>query len=209
MFRRLRKLVHDTRGVSAIEFALILPLMLMVPFGMYQVAEFVRADMQLENAAASIADLIAQQSAGVTSGKTGVLGSFCNAAQLMMTPPSGASVSATQGLSVAMASVTFYSSNLHPTMDWESDLSCPTAATSLGNTLAVALVQPPNQNLVPNAGSPGDSVIIVRATFQYKSFLQYLIPPLTLTQTAFARPRNNATIACTPVAPTPANQTCS
>jgi Flp pilus assembly protein TadG len=196
MFRRLCKLVKDTRGVAAIEFAFILPLMLVIPFGMYQAAQFVRVDMQLANATASMADLVAQQSAGVTSGKNSVLSNFCNAGQLMITPPSGANTSQTTALSAAILSVTHYSSG-GVMIDWQSVQSCPIAAAPLQLPDVTKLLVKDKVNLVPNAGSPGDSVIIVSATYQYRTFLQDLVPPLILTETAFARPRNNATIACT------------
>jgi hypothetical protein len=41
-------------------------------------------------------------------------------------------------------------------------------------------------------------VIVVQANYQYSSVIQYLIPSsFQLSRTAFARPRNNLSIACT------------
>jgi Flp pilus assembly protein TadG len=195
MLPGLCRFLKDARGVAAMEFVFVLPLMTALLFGIYEVGEFVRVNMQLANAATSMADLISQQTSGVTSGTTGVLGNFCQAGRLMMTPfPTGAAAGAGT-FSVAMASVTNYTSG-GATVDWESDHSCTATAAALGNTAQTLATAP--TNLLPNAGTPGDSVIIVKATYQYSSVIQYLIPSsFTLTQTAFARPRNNLSIACT------------
>lgn len=187
MVRRLRTLFADTRGVVAMEFALVLPLMIPLLFVGYEIAQYVRATMQLQSATAAMADLIAQQSAGVSAGGWSSLGNFCSAGQMMMTP------FPPDSLAVAMASV----SNAGGTaqLDWEDDNECWVSAAPLGNT-AITLATTP-KNLIPNAGTPGDSVIVVQATYQYQSLLKYLLPiPITITQTAFARPRGNAPIPC-------------
>lgn len=195
MLSQLYKFVRNSRGVSAIEFAFILPMMMTLLYAIYEGAQYVRVNMQLANATASIADLIAQQSAGVTSGTSGVLGNFCKAGQLMMTPFSTGTTSGAGAFSVAMVSVTNYSST-GVTVDWESDRSCAAAATSVGATAKTLATSP--TNLLPNAGTPGDSVIIVQATYQYSSLMQYLISGIfTVSQTAFARPRSNVTVTCT------------
>ena len=195
MFPGLCRFLKNTRGVAAMEFVFVLPLMTALLFGIYELGEFVRVNMQLANAASSMADLISQQTSGVTSGTTGVLGNFCQEGKLMMTPFPTAAATGPGTFSVAMASVTNYTSS-GVTVDWESDHSCTATATALGNTAQTLATTP--TNLLPNAGAPGDSVIIVKVTYQYSSVVQYLIPSsFTLTQTAFARPRNNLSIACT------------
>jgi Flp pilus assembly protein TadG len=195
MASRAYRFLRDSRGVAAIEFALVVPMMMAVPLGLYQVAEFVRVNVQLAKAAASMADLISQQGAGVSGGPSGALGNFCKAGQLMMTPFPTSATSGTGAFSVAMVSVTNYTSTSY-TVDWESDKSCLAPAAVLGASAKTLATSP--TNLLPNAGNPGDSVIIVQATYQYNSIINYLLPmSFTLTQTAFARPRNNATITCT------------
>jgi Flp pilus assembly protein TadG len=193
----LRKFIRNSHGVASLEFALVMPLMVVLLYAIYEGSQFVRANMQLANAATSIADLIAQQGAGVTSGPTGVLGNFCRAGQLMMTPFPTVSTSGAGAFSVAMVSVTNYA-NTGVTLDWESDKSCVVTATAIGATAKTLATSP--TNLLPNAGTtgtPGDSVIIVQATYQYSSVMQYLMPGIfTLSQTAFARPRSNLPVTC-------------
>jgi len=196
MMPRLCRFLKNTRGVAAIEFVLVLPLMLALLFGIYEIGQIVRVNMLLSNTASSMADLISQQSNGVTGGTSGVLGNFCKAGTLMMTPfPTGATTGA-GSLSAAMASVTNYTSG-GVTVNWESDHACASTATALGNTTAHALATTPT-NLLPTAGTPGDSVVIVRVTYQYSLLNTYLFPAsFTLVKTAFARPRNNLPITCT------------
>jgi Flp pilus assembly protein TadG len=190
----LCQFIRNSRGAAAIELVLVMPIMAILLYAIYEGSEFVRANMQLASAATSMADLIAQQGAGVTSGPTGALGNFCKAGQLMMTPFPTGSASGAGAFSVAMVSVTNYSST-GVTVDWESDKSCATVATPVGATAKTLATAP--TNLLPNAGTPGDSVIIVQATYQYTSVMQYLMPGIfTLRQTAFARPRSNVTVTC-------------
>ncbi|QGZ60359.1 TadE/TadG family type IV pilus assembly protein [Paraburkholderia acidisoli] len=191
--RRLRALLADNRGVAALEFAIILPIMLTLVFATYEISQFVRAQLKVDSASQAIADMVAQQAAGVTSGTSGSLGNFCTAGTLMMTP--FAVGTNNSSFSMAVASVTNYSLT-GPTVDWESDKSCSTTATALGSS-AKSLATSPT-NLIPTAGSPGDSVIVVTVNYVYNSPLHYIIPGLlTLTHTAFARPRSNGLILCT------------
>jgi len=53
-------LARDHSGVIAIEFALIVPIMLIIFFGSYEAASLVLAYMKLEDAAETAADLVAR-----------------------------------------------------------------------------------------------------------------------------------------------------
>jgi Flp pilus assembly protein TadG len=188
------RFARDTRGAAALEFAIVLPLVCAIVFITYDLVQMVRAGMQVSTAAASIADMVAQQSAGVTSGSAGSIGDFCRAAQWTMLPlPTGAT-SGAGAFAVSVASVTNYSGT-GPTVDWESDRSCKAAGQHLGGS-AIGLATSP-VNLIANAGKPGDSVIVVKVTYYYQSAIQYLLlGNQALSKTAFARPRGNQPIAC-------------
>jgi hypothetical protein len=164
-------------------------------FGIYELGALVRANMKVANAAVSIADLVAQQAAGVTGGTSGGIGNFCKGGKMTMTPFATAATSGGGTFTAAIASVTNYTSG-GVTVDWESDAACTVAASALGSAAKTLATSP--VNLVPTAGTPGDSVIVVKVTYQYASAISYLFPSLfTLTQTAYARPRGNQPITCT------------
>lgn len=190
--RAPRFVLSNDRGTASLEFAIILPIMLSLLFLTYELAQYVRVQLKVDNAAQSIADMVAQQAAGVTSGTSGSLGNFCIAGGLMMTPFASNSGSST--FAVAVASVTNYTSS-GVTLDWESDKSCSTNATALGATAKTLAITP--TNLLPTAGSPGDSVIVAKVSYVYDSPIQYFFPGLlTLTHIAFARPRSNSVVPC-------------
>ena len=185
LVRELRAALSCRRGVSAVEFALILPILLFFAIGTYEVTALVRVNMKLTRAAGALAKIIAQQSSSVTSGTTGTLGDICTGAALEMTP------FATKPFSAAIVSVT-NSSGSSVAMDWESDGSCTTAATAMGS--AAAVTRAGAYGLVPNAG---DSVVMVKATYAYTSVLHYALgKSFALTQYGYARPRTGATVAC-------------
>jgi Flp pilus assembly protein TadG len=59
---RIRRLVADRRGVAAIEFAMLFPLMLMICFGTIQVSSAVAVDRKVTLTARTLSDLISQAS---------------------------------------------------------------------------------------------------------------------------------------------------
>ncbi|MDE2165951.1 MAG: pilus assembly protein [Alphaproteobacteria bacterium] len=172
MLRWLVRLLRHQDGAALVEFALILPIMITLFLGAFEVTRVVAADMRLENAAQSVADMIAQQT-NVTST---TMTNFCNGGQLSMTPLAGTS------LKIAVAEVTNTGAGL--VVDW-SDTTC-NSATAISNATTLAT------SLVPNTN---DSVIIVQATYAYTSPISYVLSSsYTLTQTAFQRPYNVGTI---------------
>lgn len=58
--RRLRQFISDRRGVSAVEFALIAPLMILLYLGTAEAALVLMMDRKVTNAASTIGDLVAR-----------------------------------------------------------------------------------------------------------------------------------------------------
>lgn len=183
MTRRLAhrcRIFGDQAGAVAVEFALILPVMLIMFFGSYEISNLLLADMKLTAAAQAAADLVATTPYLQASDFTDVT----NAAAQVMTP----FPTATQ-LKSAYASVT-YSTGV-PKIDWHveqngaSPLSMgtiPTGAdmTQLGGT---------------TYGST-DSVIVVELQYSYTAPISYVLKGnWTLTEAAFVRPRHVACVA--------------
>ena len=166
--RLLRDFVRERRAVAVVEFAIIMPLMLMLTMGTFEATRAVRAKMKADFAAQTFADLIAAQS----SVNAAALTNYCNGAQMVMVPY------VTTSLKAAIASVT------NGVVDW-TDTTCG-SATAISNPTSIA---------TSLSGGGGNSVIIVQTTYAYTSPVPYLMPAnITLTQTAFARPRNVTTV---------------
>ncbi len=170
---RWHRLAANQEGTAALEFALILPIMVALFMGIFEVSCAVGAGMRLNAAAQSMADMLAQQ-ANVSVAESA---NFCSGAKMTMYPLAGTS------LKIAVASVTRGASSV--TLDW-TDTVCGNA-TAIANPTTLAPLLTPNVN---------DSVVIVQATFAYTSPISYVLAAAyALTSTAYARPRNVTTVS--------------
>ncbi len=77
-----RRFVRSRRGVAAVEFAFVLPIMLVVYFGIVEVAQGVMIDRKITDLNRALADLTAQG----TSISDAEIGNIFDAAQTIMTP---------------------------------------------------------------------------------------------------------------------------
>jgi Flp pilus assembly protein TadG len=170
MNRLLRSFVKSRRGVALIEFAFVLPVMVLLFLGTFEASRAVRAKMKASNAAQSIADLIAAQNSVSTTD----MANYCQGAKMVMLPFPGAPLKA------AVASVT------NGARDWHDETCGSATAIASPTSIATSL-----------SNGSGNSVIIVQTSYTYSSFLAYVLPAsITMTQTAFGRPRNIDTVAC-------------
>jgi Flp pilus assembly protein TadG len=65
--RRLTRVLRDERGVSAVEFALIAPIMIMLYVGLAQLTLGMMAERRASHAASAVGDLVAQSSATINT----------------------------------------------------------------------------------------------------------------------------------------------
>ncbi len=181
MLRRLLiAVLGDRAGVVAIEAAFALPILCMMVFGMYEIAQAVICYYKLIDAANSIADLIGQ----TTNAEGGVgntdFDNFYMAGQLIMSPNAAAA------LKLDIASVKFNSSGAGGTVAWQVRRG---GASSIPNATLTAATS--------TLGVASGSVIVVQATYSYTSALNYFITsPITLTFQSFAVPRNMLQVPC-------------
>ncbi|HEY5209125.1 MAG TPA: TadE/TadG family type IV pilus assembly protein [Stellaceae bacterium] len=173
---KIRALWRDRQGIVAVEFALILPTLIVLFIGTFEASNLVRVKMKFDAAAPAIASLIALQNPS----KTGSLTSdFCTGAAYMMAPFS------TAGLNVQVSSVTNKSGT--SSVDWTANcnnLSSPQNAVTLAT------------DLLPTSG---DSVIVVQTSYTYNAPIHMVLgASYTFQNDGFARPRNNGTVQYAP-----------
>ncbi len=84
----LRRFAHARAGLAAVEFALILPMMVMVLFGAVEVVNLLEADRRLENTAASVSDVLSRDNSVDNTEMNGVM----SAIDPLMWPDSGSHV---------------------------------------------------------------------------------------------------------------------
>ena len=195
-----RRVRRNQRGVAAMEFAVLAPVLVILLLGLTEAVRVVRAKMELSAAVGIMAKLIAVQTGVITyTGSTiprpsppGSLQDICKGAQLMLQP------SQQPKFAMNVASVTNPpATKTGPSvisLDWEVDKACtltaaPFPATGTGSAISMATP------LIPNAN---DSAIVVRGSAAYTpAFANTLIPfsAMTLTFTAVVRPRYG-TVPC-------------
>ena len=181
----LRNLWRKCGGAASIEFALILPVMLVMFMGVFEVSQALIMYMKVIDVADTVSDLVAQQKQVASSD----IDNYYTAGQLVMTPSIGA------GLGLYVASITFDPVTGSPSVAWGvtrggatamSNAAAANAATGLGGACKSA------------SANPCDSVILAEASYTYTSPLGYLLTKgITMSANVFSRPRAVFTIPCT------------
>jgi len=166
-----RKLLRNRAGNVAVEFAILLPLIITLSFGLFEGSQAIMAYMKLVDATQTIADLTTQQQTVASTD----IDNFYLAGQLVMRPYAGGS------LGIAVTSVTFDINTGAAAQAWQDTRN----ANPMNNATTLAA----------GYGGKGESVVIVQGTYSYSGFLHYVLPrSLTMTQLAFSRPRLVASI---------------
>ncbi|MDR7230473.1 Flp pilus assembly protein TadG [Caulobacter sp. BE264] len=166
---------RDKRGVSAVEFALIAPVMIIMYCGLAEVTQAMMAQRRLSNIASQIGDLVAQSS---QTGPTKMTDVFTIGSIIMAPFP-------TSALKMCVASITSDATG-KDTVAWSrasaSGMStCPAQGTVL--TVPVGVL-PASQ-----------SVIMARASYAYASPIKLVMPrDITFQRTFYLRPRKVDTV---------------
>jgi len=159
-------------GSVAIEFALALPVLLTVLFGMVELTNALQVGRKLVSATQSVADLLTQE-ASVNDARLADI--FTAAEQVVLPFPAAA-------LKVGVASVRFDSVGGAPIVDWQASRRGGAVATPGARSAGLGL--------------PGESVVIVDASYDYTPvFGAFVLGSLRFSETAVARPRRSPTIA--------------
>lgn len=161
------RLRHDERGVSAIEFAMLLPLMLTMYLGSVEISQGVSASRKVTLTTRTVADLVSQ----VSSINNSDMSNSLNAAATVMAPFSSSN------LKVVLSSVTIDSTG-KATVAWSETLN----GTARAKGSSVAL---PTALNVPNS-----SLIFSEVQYAYTPTIGYIISgTLTLKDQIYMRPR--------------------
>lgn len=209
-----RTLRSDRRGVAAVEFAIVAPVMVTLLFGAIELGNAFRIQTKVNTATGQLAELIAGQQA--VTAPAGNLKDMCTGAAMNLLPyPTGSFsadiVSGTNDHPSNRTPGSTDSTTVLPYPDWENTSSCPTTdASPMGQYGAYALANTPS-SMLTLSGAPdnnfgmGYSVIVVQATYTYANVLPlFLGRSITFSAVAVARPRQNSTIKCTNTAGTTA-----
>lgn len=168
MMRRglFRRLGRDERGVSAVEFALLAPVLIAFYFGMAEFCQGFMAQKRMGHVSAMVADLVAQEE---TVSRANIDDIF-DIGGLIMKP------FATSGLKQRVSSVTRTSGVAR--VDWSRGDGLTARAVNSTITLPTDLI------------ANGESIIVSEATYDYDSPVDYFMPGITrFSHIYYLRPR--------------------
>lgn len=170
----ISRLTGDERGVSAVEFALIAPVMIAFYFGMAEFCQGYMAQKRMGHVSAMVADLVAQEETVATAN----LDDIFQIGGLIMKPFS------TTPLKQRVSSVT-------------QTAGVAKVVWSRGSGGWAA--RPVDDVITLPAGllANGESIIVSEATYDYDSPVDYLMPAVTrFSHTYYLRPRTANNVIC-------------
>jgi Flp pilus assembly protein TadG len=169
----LRRFARDRRGVSAIEFALIAPLLIVFYFGMAETVQAMMAKRKASHVASAIGDLVAQDQS-VTNAEIADVWTIGNT--LLAPFPSTT-------LKMRITSVTANASGAVK-VDWSENKNWTDVADgSTWTGIPAGLI------------AAGQSLIIAQTTYAYDSPIKKYVPnTVNFTDVYYLRPRKISTV---------------
>jgi len=179
--RFFRRFGRDQRGVSAVEFALIAPFMILLYFGLAELCQALIAERKASHVASAVGDLVAQSesvtAASTSTGPTSLPDIFKIGNQIMAPYD-------TSTLQIRVTSVTANSTAV-PKVDW-----------SVGYGGYAALSKAATATL-PMTLTAGDSIVMAEVKYRYNSAIGYALPKVQdYTEAFYLRPRRSDKVTC-------------
>ena len=170
----LRRFQDDKRGVSAVEFAMLLPLMITLYIGGVEVSQAIAVDRKVTLVARTLGDLVAQSTSVNSTDMTNIL----NAASSVVQPYSPSLIKVT----VSRVDV---DANKVAKVVWSKTKNGTARAVNSTVTLDNAL------------STANTSLIWAESQYAYTPTMGYVITgTLTLKDQIYMRPRLSDTVAC-------------
>ena len=204
------RFLRDTRAVSAIEFALILPVLLILMLGATQLVTYINASRKVELIAHSISQMISQAmppsgATVATVNATDLHFSFDSALVLfpyLMKDAPRQGLQWWQDIAITYAAVAFTQTASSCTgTDLSACYAAAVAWTSSGTTggnyrpcivpqLAAADTAPPSRTTLPRSVFGPGSIVAVDVVFNFKpSFGARFIPAVRIARSMYVQPR--------------------
>jgi Flp pilus assembly protein TadG len=183
--RLLNRVVKDDRGAAAVEFGLLLPVLVLLYAVGFEVCQAATVKRKLTDTTVQIANLTSQYTKVAKSD----ISTIMNASSQTMTPFSNSA------LGIVLSEVNIDSSG-NATVCWSEAYLNGVAFT--GTPITHAPVAP------ASFATPNSSYIVVQSTYAYTPVIAgNLVAPMTLTGQSFMLPRDSASIPCSDCTATP------
>lgn len=178
--RSVESLLRDCSGVAAVEFAVIVPMMLVMFFGTVEVSSGVAVDRKVTLVARALADLTSQSITVADSDMT----NFFAASYAILTPYSSTPTKAT------ISELYVDPTTLQARVQWSKG-SAPRATSSI-------------VNIPTTLATGGTYLIFSEVSYLYTPTIGYVMGSVTLSDVAYTRPRQSTCVYYAPaVAPCP------
>jgi Flp pilus assembly protein TadG len=187
--RFLRRCASDTRGMAAVEFAMVVPIMLMMFIGAVELSQAITVDRRVTQVASSTADLVARSEKQISQTE---IGDIMKVGGFIVEPYNQSP------LQIVLRNVT--SSPTNATIAKQS-WSCTYSGTGQAQTCACSNT---NYTLPPNLVTTNDSVVVAEVSYNYTPLVfDYFMKralggssgspgTYTLSETIFLKPRGQA-----------------
>ena len=172
---KIRDLTGDSRGVAAVEFALLLPILALLYFGVVELTQGAMTQQRADHAASTVGDLVSQSSTITSAEVTDI---FSVGDTVMYPYP-------TTGLKLRASSL---SADTHGAVTVIWSQATGMSALAKGSTVS---------GLPANVIAPGESIIMSESQYTYASvFAQVMPTPVVFNEKAYLHPRLSTTVAC-------------
>ncbi|HEY3680208.1 MAG TPA: TadE/TadG family type IV pilus assembly protein [Bradyrhizobium sp.] len=195
-----RKLLADRRGVAAIEFAMLVPIMLVLFFGTVEFSVGVAANRKVSLMAQTLSDLTSRS---ISVSDTDI-SNFFAAGTGIMTPYVAPTYNAT---SSQISELWIDPSTGHARVQWSKATGTGYVALAVGSTVTLPTTNGGDLVVRDTTGAivAGQYLIYTQVKFLYQPVVNYKIggtaPTFTLTDVAYTRPRQAACV----IYPTPSS----
>jgi Flp pilus assembly protein TadG len=170
-----RRFFADCRGISAVEFAMLLPVILTLYLGTVEASQGIAADRKVELTAHTLADLSSQYTDITDAEMTNIL----NAGSAIIAPYAAANLK-------EVVSEIAIDAQGNATVVWSDTLN--------GTALAVGAVV----SVPASLATPNTYLVLAQVQYSYNPTYGYVMnSTLTLSDQSFMRPRESASIART------------
>ncbi len=173
MIGRIRRLITDRRGAALIEFAILMPVMLLIFVGGYQLSDAVACKRRVGVVARAVADMVSQSATVSAADVDAIL----DASTQILFPY------ALDNATVRVSQVSTDPLGGNPRVVWSRGENI--AALPVGTSLPV---------LPAGMRQPASFYIYSEVTYAYAPLVANILPNISFTQTLFMLPRKSASV---------------
>ena len=172
----LRRFLRGRRGVSAIEFGVLAPVLVTMLLGVAETGRFIYLNLKVNNVVSNIADIVARSEVARENDMT----SLFSAVPVMFSP-----FDSSDRFAVIVTGVVRHDADEPPVVAWQASGGPVSAPSNVGVKDGEANT-PDDLTFVG-----GDALIVAEIVYTYDTWLLAFVPTQTIRDRAFARPRRS------------------